>query len=144
MFRKAQYYKERISTTNKTSRVFAKLMYRKNIRKKNILSGKCGVEIANNSKIGRRLDIWHRGVVINGDLGDDCIIHGNNIIGNKGIGKTSETPVLGNRVDVGAGAVVIGKVYITDGCVIGANAVVTKDCDVPGSIIIGIPGKVLN
>lgn len=144
LFRRAQFYKQQIASTNGLLRIIAKIQNRRLIRKKNSLSAKCGVEIANSSLLGRRLDIWHGGVVINCDLGDDCVFHGNNIVGNKGIGKSHETPVLGNGVDVGAGAVVIGKINIADNCVIGANAVVTKDFVVPGSIIVGIPGRALN
>lgn len=98
-----------------------------------------GVEIAGNSTIGRNLQIWHSGVVINATLGDNCIFHGNNIVGNKGGERKEERPVIGNNVDFGAGAVAIGRVHIADGCIIGANAVVTKDIAAEGAIVVGVP-----
>ena len=143
LFRTAQYYKEEIENTQGVRKLCARILYRLYIRQKNIYGEKCGVEIANNCKLGRRLDIWHGGVVINADLGDDCIIRGNNILGNKGLIKSNGKPILGNGIDMGAGAVVIGHVEIADNCEIGANAMVNKSFAEPGSIIVGIPGRVL-
>lgn len=140
-FRKTQYYQYLTKITGGIVGLLYSVKYRYYSRKKNRLSAVCGVEIANGSIIGRRLDIWHSGVVINCNLGDDCVFHGNNIVGNKGIGRSEEKPCLGNNVDVGAGAVVIGNIKIADKCVIGANAVVTKSFAEPGSVIVGIPGK---
>ena len=113
-------------------------------KKKNIFSYRSGVEIGANSTVGRNCDIWHSGVVINGTVGDNCVFHGNNTIGNKGKGSESVTPTLGNGVDVGVGAVIIGGVTIADDCVIGANSVVTKSFEMPGTVIAGVPGKVIN
>lgn len=110
-------------------------------RQRNLYTEKSGVEISNRSVLGRRLNVWHGGVVISGHLGDDCVIHGNNIIGNKG-DRGGKTPVLGDRVDVGAGAVVIGGISVADDCVIGANAVVNKDFKEKGSLIVGVPAYV--
>ena len=52
-------------------------------------------------------------------------------------------PVLGNNIYIGAGAKIIGNIYIADDCVIGANAVVTKSIMEPKSIVAGIPAKVI-
>jgi serine O-acetyltransferase len=49
--------------------------------------------------------------------------------------------VIGNRVDIGAGAKILGEIRIGDDSSIGANAVVLTD--VPeGSIAVGIPAVV--
>ena len=82
--------------------------------------------------------------MINGNVGDNCTFHGNNIIGNKGKGKENLNPTLGDNVDVGANAVIIGDVQIADNCVIGAGAVVTKSFVEPGSIIVGVPARKIN
>lgn len=142
-FRKTQFYRDQIKVTSGVNNILVRITYRLVARKKNILGEKCGVEIANNCTIGRRLDIWHGGVVINADLGDDCIIRGNNVLGNKGLIKYDGEPTIGNKVDIGVGAVIIGNVKIADGCEIGANAVVTKSFTEPGSVIVGIPGRIL-
>lgn len=142
-FRLAQYWQSEIRNqdTGYLRRIFAIIAYRYQLRQRNLYSEKSGVEIAGHSMLGRRLDIWHGGVVISGCMGDDCVVHGNNVIGNKGSGK-SGNPVLGNRVDLGVGAVVIGSVHIADGCRIGANAVVARDFDEAESLIIGVPAHV--
>ena len=142
-FRLAQYWKSEIHNQNAgmVYRRYAQIAYRYYFRKRNIYGEKSGVEIASHSVLGRGIDIWHGGVVISGRLGDDCVIHGNNVIGNKGNGDAG-VPMLGNGVDLGVGAVVIGGVKIADGCRIGANAVVNKDFTEPGSLIVGVPAYV--
>ncbi|MEO2239495.1 hypothetical protein ABE547_09815 [Dorea sp. YH-dor226] len=141
-FRMAQYWKAVIkdSDVGLAKRLYAKLAYRHYFRQRNIYSERSGVEIANHCVLGRRLDIWHGSVVISGSLGDDCVIHGNNVIGNKGNGDDG-IPVLGNGVDLGVGAVVIGNIHIADQCIIGANAVVIKDFEEVGSLIVGVPAQ---
>lgn len=50
--------------------------------------------------------------------------------------------IVGNNVDVGTGAKIIGKIKIGDNTIIGANAVVTKDFGAD-LVIAGVPAKVL-
>lgn len=142
-FRWGQYYKERITAASGFGKLAAKIAYRFAMRRKNICGEKCGVEITNDSRLGRRLSIWHSGVVIGAQLGDDVSIRGNCVLGNKDLKCTSGRPVIGNGVEIGFGAAVIGHVTIGDGCIIGANAVVTKDFPEPGSVIAGIPARKL-
>jgi serine O-acetyltransferase len=103
-----------------------------------------GVELPCEAIIGRRFVIEHiGGIVVSGDarFGDDCVIRNGVTVGlrNRGI---SGSPRIGNRVDIGAGAKLIGPIQIGDDCAIGANAVVL--CDVPaGSIAVGVPARVL-
>jgi serine O-acetyltransferase len=102
-----------------------------------------GVELPCEAVIGRRLVIEHvGGIVISGDarFGDDCVIRNGVTVGlrNRGI---SGSPFIGNRVDIGAGAKLLGAIHIGDDCAIGANAVVL--CDVPPqSIAVGVPARV--
>lgn len=56
--------------------------------------------------------------------------------------RGEEPAVLGNDVHLGANVVVLRGVHIGDGCVVAANAVVTKDLP-PYSIAAGLPAKVL-
>lgn len=142
-FRWAQYYQEQIKTTSGLRRFCAKIAHAFALRRKNICGEKCGVEITNNSQLGRGLSIWHSGVVIDGQLGDDVSIRGNCVLGNKDLRCTSGRPVIGNGVEIGFGAAVIGNVTIADRCIIGANAVVTKDFPEPGTVIVGIPARAL-
>jgi acetyltransferase-like isoleucine patch superfamily enzyme len=48
--------------------------------------------------------------------------------------------IIGNDVWIGEGARIMPGVKIADGCVIGARAVVTKDCEAYG-IYVGVPAK---
>jgi serine O-acetyltransferase len=103
-----------------------------------------GVELPCEAVIGRRLVIEHvGGIVISGDavFGDDCVIRNGVTVGLRNRGLAG-SPRIGNRVDIGAGAKLLGSIHIGDDCAIGANAVVL--CDVPsGSIAVGIPARVL-
>ena len=108
--------------------------------KKNKLSLKLGIEITP-FYCGKSTKICHPNVIINGYTGSNCIFHGNNVIGNKKTGMSKAVPKIGNNVDIGIGAVVIGDVIIADNCIIGAGAVVTKSFTTPGTIVAGIPAK---
>lgn len=112
-------------------------------RKKNKLGMQLGLEITPNH-VGKGVRICHQNVIINGHVGENCIFHGNNVIGNKKTGATKEIPTLGCNVDVGIGAMVIGEVTIADNCVIGAGSVVTKSFLEPGTVIVGVPARAID
>ncbi len=109
-------------------------------RKKNRLGNRLGIEISPNS-FGKGLQIYHGNIVINSNVkaGENCKLHGFNCIGNNG--KTGDAPVLGDNVDIGVGAVIIGGVTIADNVIIGANAVVNRSISDESSIYAGIPAK---
>ena len=143
-FRMSQFYMGQKRNAKGFKRRIYKVISVYYDRRKNILSMKAGVEIGNQCQIGRCIDIWHGGVVINGNIGDGCVFHGNNIIGNKGLGRETSVPNLGKKVDVGAGATVIGNITIADNVKIGAGAVVVKSENQEGSILVGVPAKSIN
>lgn len=93
------------------------------------------------SSIGENLHIYHSNVVINENavIGNNVIFHGNNCIGNNG--KNMKAPNIGNNVDVGFGATVIGDITIADSIIIGANSVVTKSFLEPNIVIAGSPAR---
>ena len=103
-----------------------------------------GVELPCEAVIGRRFVIEHiGGIVISGDaiFGDDCVIRNGVTVGLKNTGFRG-SPRVGNRVDVGAGAKLLGPIQIGDDTAIGANAVVLTDVP-PRSVAVGIPARVL-
>lgn len=66
----------------------------------------------------------------NAEIGKECVIFQQVTIGsNTTINSRNGSPIIGDSVYIGAGAIIIGPVTIGDGCRIGANAIVT--CDVP-------------
>ena len=88
-----------------------------------------GIELSRKVKVGRRLWLAHQsGMVIGAaEIGDDCLIRHNVTIGATSNATIDRAPVLKNRVEVGAGAVILGGIVIGDDVRIGPNAVVTTD-----------------
>jgi serine O-acetyltransferase len=104
-----------------------------------------GIELPYTVRLGRRVVIEHQsGIVIHGycAIGDDSIIRQGCTLGNKNLDRPLDAPTLGKRVNVGAGAKLLGAITIGDGATIGANAVVTRDVP-PGGIAVGIPARVV-
>lgn len=100
-----------------------------------------------NTKVGDNLTIYHgQGIVINGDavLGDNVKLHQNVTIGNKATssGVLLGSPIIGNNVDIGAGAIIVGPITIGDNCIIGAGTVVVKDIPM-NSVVVGNPGIII-
>jgi serine O-acetyltransferase len=102
-----------------------------------------GIDLPCETKLGRRCRIDHfGGIIISGDavFGDDCILRNGVTVGLRRTGRRG-APVIGNRVDIGAGAKILGNIQIGDDVAIGANAVVISD--VPcNSIAVGVPATI--
>lgn len=90
-----------------------------------------GVEVPYSAKIGRRVVLEHAqgGIVVHGDtvIGDDCHIRQGCTLGNRYLDRPRDAPKVGNGVNIGAGAKILGDVHIGDDANIGANAVVIND-----------------
>ena len=102
-----------------------------------------GIELPCEAVIGERLIIEHTGaIVISGDssFGNDCILRQGVTVGLRHRGVRG-SPQLGDRVDIGAGAKLLGPIRIGNDVAIGANAVVLSD--VPDHCIaIGVPARI--
>lgn len=102
-----------------------------------------GIEIHPGAKIGRGLVIDHgMGVVIGetAEIGDDVLLYHGVTLGGTGKDKGKRHPTVGNNVVIGAGAKVLGPIYIGSNSKIGANSVVLNN--VPeGATAVGIPAK---
>lgn len=105
----------------------------------NKISSKYNLELY--GKYGKNLRIWHGNVILNGNaiLGDNVVLHGNNCIGE----KKGKSPIIGNNVNIGYGATIIGNIKIGNNVIIGANAVVTKSFE-DNSIVVGNPARKIN
>jgi serine O-acetyltransferase len=102
-----------------------------------------GIELPYSVKLGQRVRIEHQGgVVIHGcaEIGDDCIIRQGVTLGNRYMDRPEEAPIIGNAVNIGAGAKILGNVNVGHRSKIGANAVVLIDVPEDG-VAVGNPAK---
>ncbi|MFC1631478.1 serine O-acetyltransferase [Candidatus Omnitrophota bacterium] len=104
-----------------------------------------GVEIHPGAKIGRRFFIDHgMGVVIGetSEIGEDVLMYQGAILGGTTHEKTKRHPTLGNKVIVGADAVVLGAIEIGAGARVGSGSVVVKPVPA-GATVVGVPGRIV-
>ncbi|CAG7644940.1 serine O-acetyltransferase EpsC [Actinacidiphila bryophytorum] len=109
-----------------------------------------GVDIHPGARIGRRLFVDHGCSVVIGEqavLGDDVTIFQQVTIGAVGWWRDNRLPVgerrhpiIGDRVVIGAGATILGRIEVGDDCVIGAHALVLTD--VPPKSVVRAPASV--
>jgi len=104
----------------------------------------CGVDLLPSADIGGGCIIAHGiGLVVGGEavVGEDCtLLHGVTL----GEARFDETacPRLGNRVTVGAGAILLGGITVGDDASIAAGAVVLDDVPA-GAAVAGVPARVI-
>lgn len=135
VLRKCEYLYNK--KTNNPLYKLIKLYYANRLKK---ISVKLGFTIPVNC-FGPGLRIMHRGtIVVNGrsKIGSDCTINACVNIGSK-TDEEVNVPTIGNNVYIGPGVKIFGNIYIADGCVIGANAVVNKSFVNPNVVIAGVP-----
>lgn len=104
-----------------------------------------GIDLDYTVRLGRRVRLWHHGGMVLGAraIGDDVHIRHNTTFGLVSRQAVTGKPIIGNRVDIGTGACVLGAVTVGDDCVIGANSVVTRDLP-RGATVFGIPARPVN
>lgn len=103
-----------------------------------------GIEIHPGATIGQRFFIDHgMGVVIGetAEVGDDVLMYHGVTLGGVSTNPGKRHPTIGNNVQIGAGAKVLGPVTVEDGAKIGANAVLVKN--LPAEHVgVGVPARV--
>ncbi len=78
-------------------------------------------------------------IIIAERIGEDCLFAQQVTVGYDDRGGS---PSIGNRVRIGAGAIVIGPITVGDDAVIGAGAVAVKD--VPAAAVVGgVPARII-
>lgn len=108
-----------------------------------------GIELRASAQIGRRLYIIHQhGIVMHGQLvmGDDCVIRHGATLGLVGSarGRAGQLgPTTGSRVEIGAGAMIVGPITIGDDVKIGPNAVVMRSVPA-GSVVTAPPARIMS
>lgn len=102
-----------------------------------------GISLPRSTRIGPGLKIWHFGNIFvhpEAVLGANCTLRQGVTIGNRREG--GPVPVLGDGVEVGAYAQILGGIRIGRGAKVGAMAVVLQD--VPdGAVAVGNPARII-
>jgi serine O-acetyltransferase len=104
-----------------------------------------GIEIHPGAVVGKGVFIDHGMGVVIGEtaiVGDGCLIYQGVTLGGTGKESGKRHPTLGEGVVVGAGAKILGNLYIGNNVRIGAGSVVLRD--VPSDCtVVGVPGRVV-
>jgi FkbH-like protein len=103
-----------------------------------------GISLWYTVKLGRRVRIWHHGGIVLGAraIGDDAHIRQGTTLGVGQTGRNADLPIIGPRADIGAGACVVGAVYVGADAKVGGNALVVAD--VPdGAVVLGNPAQIV-
>jgi serine O-acetyltransferase len=105
-----------------------------------------GISLPYTASIGPGFYVGHFGnIIVNGEaiIGSNCNISQGVTIGVSGRGERRGVPTIGDRVYIGANAVVAGNILVGDDVVIGANSLVISD--VPAaSTAVGVPAIILD
>jgi putative colanic acid biosynthesis acetyltransferase WcaB len=106
-----------------------------------------GVELPWKTKVGEGLIIYHGYALVVNDgsiIGRNCILRHCVTIGNKQLdnGLFSNCPIIGDNVDIGANACIIGPIIIGNNVKIGAGSIVTKNIP-DNSTVVGNPARQL-
>lgn len=103
-----------------------------------------GIELPSTAIVGQRLRIAHQNAIIvhpEAVIGDDCMIRQGVSIGISRVSRENKNkrvaPILGDRVEVGANATIIGAIVIGSDVAIGPNTVVLTN--VPDNSIVMSP-----
>jgi len=130
----------RYSVTNTILRKFLSFLYKLLYKLVQIVTG---IEFPCEVEVGENFLIDHfGGIVISGyaKFGDNCRIRNGVVVGLKNVTDPC-APQIGNNVDIGAGAKILGNIKIGNNVSIGANAVVL--IDVPdNAIAVGVPAVI--
>ena len=103
------------------------------------------IDIHPAATIGRRVFIDHGVGVVIGEtsiIGNDVVIYQQVTLGGVRTSKGKRHPTIGNNVVIGAGAKILGNIYIGDDAKIGANSVVVKNVPFSATAV-GIPARVI-
>jgi serine O-acetyltransferase len=106
-----------------------------------------GISLPASTQVGRRLRIWHHGaIVLNArSIGDDVHVRHDTTISAVRMADASKAdnlPVIGDGVDIGSGACVLGNVRLGKGAFVGANSVVLQEVP-PEAVVFGVPARII-
>ncbi len=105
------------------------------------------IELPWKTRIGPGFRIDHGQALVVNDhtvFGSGCTVRNSTTIGNRRQpdGSYSASPRCGDRVDIGAKAVILGPIMVGDDAATGAGAVVVKDVPA-GHVAVGNPARIV-
>jgi serine O-acetyltransferase len=104
-----------------------------------------GICLPRDADIGGGLYLPSFGAIIlaRGSIGENCTIEQNVTLGIAGRGEERGLPTIGNRVFIGAGSMIVGKITIGDDAYIFPGSVVTRS--VPArAVVMGYPARLVS
>ncbi|WP_330112132.1 hypothetical protein VSU16_12380 (plasmid) [Cetobacterium somerae] len=104
-----------------------------------------GFQISLKTKIGKGLNINHRGSIVinpNAELGNNINLHPGINIGQENRGERKGAPKIGSEVWIGTNVCIVGKITIGNNVLIASNSFV--NFDIPSdSVVLGNPGRII-
>ena len=104
-----------------------------------------GICLPRDAEIGGGLHLPSFGAIIlaRGSIGENCTIEQNVTLGIAGRGEERGLPTIGNRVFIGAGSMIVGKITIGDDAYIFPGSVVTRSVP-PRAVVMGYPARLVS
>jgi len=104
-----------------------------------------GICLPRDADIGGGLYLPSFGAIIlaRGSIGENCTIEQNVTLGIAGRGEERGLPTIGNRVFIGAGSMIVGKITIGDDAYIFPGSVVTRPVP-PRAVVMGYPARLVS
>jgi serine O-acetyltransferase len=137
--RKTRWYRQRHGMLSKVAFVYNRLVLER-------YRFRYGFELSYATEIGAGLYLGHfGGVVVNSlaTIGKNVNIAQGVTIGQTNRGRKAGVPVVGDRVWIGANAIIVGAIRVGDDALIGPGAYV--NFDVPArAVVLGNPGKIVS
>lgn len=103
------------------------------------------IDIHPGAQLGMGLMMDHGTGIVIGEtavVGEDCSMLHKVTLGGSGNQNVQRHPVIGNRVLIGAGAILLGPIKVGDGANVGACTMVVQD--VPAnSLAVGVPARII-
>lgn len=103
-----------------------------------------GIDLPYIVRVGRRVRLEHSGgmVLSARSIGNDVVIRHNTTFGVSGLDDVMGRPVIDDGAEIGVGAVILGRVRVGAGAIVGANAVVVRSVP-PRAIVGGVPARLI-
>lgn len=103
-----------------------------------------GIMLPYTVRVGRRVRLEHFGgmILVAREIGSDVTLRQNTTLGIARADALYAWPTIGDGVDIGAGAVILGNITVGRGAIVGANAVVIRDVP-PFAVVGGVPARLI-